>query len=336
MSDSRRRPDFFIVGAPKCGTSSLYAYLGRHPDIYVSPKKEPRFFGSDHHRINHRGSLSFDEYLALFSGAADAERVGEASVNYLYSRYAAREIKAFNPQARIVAMVRDPVEVMHACHGTNVAAGAEPIRDFASALALEEERKKGRLLPNRPALRQNLYYRDIVAYASHLERYFAVFGRDRVFVIVYDDFAADTARVYRETLEFLDVDPSFVPQFEIVNPSKQVRSARAHDFVFEPPASLQRLARRLLPDRLRNRLRYRLVALNRREAPRNPIPPDFAAELRSELEPEIEGLSVLLGRDFSPWLHGQRLRATSRPKRALSVVPVSGGDKKVGSAGGAG
>src|SRR5262249_50339658 len=140
-----RKPDLFIVGAPRCGTTAMYTYLGQHPDIFMSARKEPHFFGTDFSSP----ALDRDEqtYLALFTGARNETRAGEASVFYLCSRRAAKEIHAFSPSARIIIMLRNPVEMMYSLHSRHVLTGNEDINDFGTALAAAAERKRGLHLP---------------------------------------------------------------------------------------------------------------------------------------------------------------------------------------------
>src|SRR5262245_27125154 len=126
----RRQPDVFIVGAPRCGTTAMWQYLGDHPDVYMSPRKEPWFFCRDL-RFSDPIPRTLDAYLANFAEAREQARVGEASAWYLYSREAATAIKAFSPAARIIVMLRDPVAVMHSLHDLHVYAGTEDIADFA-------------------------------------------------------------------------------------------------------------------------------------------------------------------------------------------------------------
>ena len=108
------RPDFFIVGAPKCGTTALYEYLRQHPAVFMPFHKEPLFFGDDLTR--RYGRLTLHDYMRLFKDAKPGQRVGEASAWYLYSRSAAAEIKAYAPDAQIIVMVRNPVDMMYAEH----------------------------------------------------------------------------------------------------------------------------------------------------------------------------------------------------------------------------
>jgi hypothetical protein len=295
-----RKPDFFIVGAPKAGTTALFAHLAQHPRVFIPRVKEPMYFGSDLEFLN-CSRRTLENYLALFAEAGDAARIGDASTTYLYSRRAPAEILDFNPQARIIIMLRDPVAVMHAWHGEILANGAEPIRDFRAALEAEHRRRAGRDLPSRRCMRQGLYYREIVRFADHVGRYLDTFGRERVHLILFEDWVSAPSEVCTQTLEFLEVDPPFVPDLGVVNPSKRVRSHRLHDLVAEPPSAVGRTARAILPPRLRHGLRHELLRLNRHAAPREPMDPALVAELRAELAPGIRRLASLIGRDLSAW-----------------------------------
>lgn len=294
-----RRPDFFIVGAPRSGTTALFKHLGRHPQIFVPRVKEPLYFGADQELPSDQRRMSLEEYLALFADAGDAVRVGEGSTAYLYSRTAASEIRDFSPDARIIIMLRDPIAVMHAQHSGMVWAGYEPIMDFSTALEAQDRERR---LPDRRRSRHGAYYRDIVDFADHVGRYFDTFGRERVHIILFDDWAADTPTAYRKTLEFLEVDPSFVPELGVENPNRRVRSARLHELIAEPPPALQRAARGVVPVPARRKIQRLLTTLNTRVAPREPLDPVLAARLRAEFAPEIERLSTLIGRDLSAWM----------------------------------
>jgi hypothetical protein len=183
-----RKPNFFIVGAPRCGTRAMFEYLKAHPEI-TTPlyNKEPHYFATDFksRRFDHfRGNEA--KYLALFAHGADRKRIGEASVFYLYSRLAAQ--------------------------------------DFAQALAAEPDRKAGRRIPKTLYLMpEALYYSEIVKFSEQLTRYFDRFGRENTHVIIFDDFKADTPGVYRSTLEFLEVDSSFQPDLTPLNPNSRAR-----------------------------------------------------------------------------------------------------------------
>ena len=309
-------PNFFIVGAPKSGTSALFEHLSGHPEVFVPRLKEPLFFGSDLNFLNCRPP-SPDEYAALFAEAGNVPRIGEASTTYLYSSRAPTEIRESSPDARIIIMLRDPVQVMHAWHGENVAKGLEPIRDFSDALDAEERRRAGFDLPRRRGLREAFYYRHIVDYATHVSRYFTVFGRERVRVILFEDWAGATAEAFEGTLEFLGIDPSFSPELSVVNPSRRVRYHHVHDLITEPPAPFQRAAGALLPTRVRRGLRYELLRLNTRIAPRTPMPSSLREALRAELAPGVERLASLINRDLSAWM--------AQPVESPAAVAAAGG-----------
>lgn len=291
-----RRPDFFIIGAPRCGTTALYAYLRRHPDIFMPNRKEPVYFGSD---LRKRPPyLDERRYLALFDDATTERRVGEATVWYLYSQAAPHEIRAFDPEARVIAMVRNPVEMLPSLHSLLVYTRNEDVTDFEAALALEPERAAGRRLPAGTRRPEGLRYRDCADYAPHLRRWFEVLGRERVHVIVFDDLRRDAAAVYAETLRFLGVDPTFRPDFAIVNRNKRARSARLQRLIHAGPV-LEGLGR--LPDRLHHVVWRALMRLNSVPEDRPPLDPEMRQRLVAEMAPRVADLETLLGRDLSAW-----------------------------------
>jgi hypothetical protein len=233
-----RKPDLFIVGAPRCGTTAMYTYLGQHPDVFMATPKEPHFFGTD---ISAPGLVRDEQkYLSLFAAARHEQRVGEASVFYLCSRRAAAEIHAFCPSASIIIMLRNPVDMMHSLHSRHLLIAVENIDDFHAALAAEEERKQGLRPPARPYPAETLLYREMATYRPQVQRYFDVFGRQSVHVIVFDDFTNDTARVYRETCEFLGVSPDFQPKFPVINANKGARSQTVRKALRSSPSGLGR------------------------------------------------------------------------------------------------
>ncbi len=294
------RPNFFIVGAPKCGTSALYEYLAAHPDVFMSTEKEPHFFSTDLHFVQHR-VIALDEYLSYFAGARGERRLGEASTSYLYSRQAAENIARFDPAARIVIMLRNPVDMMHALHSEHVYWAVEDVPDFEEALRLEKERQAGGRVPPRIGWLEQSGYRDIARYAQHVERYFRVFGRAQVHVGLLDDLERAPDRVYDEVLRFLGVGTAFRPEFRVVNPNKRVRSRLLRDLLRARPRPVRGLARALLGASRRRWVARRLRLLNTRAEPRPPLDEGLRRRLQAEFAPEVERLGVLLGRDLTHW-----------------------------------
>jgi hypothetical protein len=250
--------------------------------------------------------VPWEGYLAWFAGHDEARYRIDRSVFYLYSRVAAAEIHRFDPSARIVAMLRNPVDQMHAEHSEMRYQGEEDIADFADALAAEPERLRGRRIPAGCRHAFGLFYRDIARYAGQLERYFSVFGRDQVHVVVFDDLRADPAGTYRRVLDFLGVDRVHQPELVPVNANKVVRSTALLRTLRTTSPGVRGLGRLLVPSPdARARLRRRLQVLNTAERPRRPLPPELRRSLALEFEPEVERLESLLGRRLPAW-HPQR------------------------------
>jgi hypothetical protein len=294
-----KRPDVFIVGAFKSGTTALYEYLRQHPQVFMCVPKEPMYFGQDLTPRYRR--MTEEEYLALFAAARPDQRAGEASPWYLYSTSAPREIADFAPDARIVVMLRNPVDVMHAQHGQLVFNGREDITDFGQALEAEPARRRGQLIPADAIRPEALFYRHSVRFAEQLERWLAVFGRERVHCVVFDDFVASPEAAYRDVLEFIDVDPSVVVDFAAHNPNREARSRLLQRVAFAPPAPLRGVYGRLRRLGFAHRLRDALVALNSRRSTRAPIDPELRRQLTEELAPQVAELGRLIGRDLSAW-----------------------------------
>jgi len=296
------KPDFFIVGAPKCGTTAMNDYLATHPDIFMA-RKEAHYFGSDLDITFQR--MNLDAYLALFAGWQGESRIGEASVWYLYSKRAAAEINAFNPDSRIIIMLRNPVDMLYSNYYQFLYNGNENLPTFEEALAAETERKKGQRLPPDVMLPMSLYYRETAKYTEQVRRYFEVFGRERVHVVIFDDFKKDTALVYKKTLGFLGVDDSFSTNFDVINPNKQVRSTTLRRFLRGhtgwPQAVAVTTARAVLPRKTRRQITSRLKRWNTVYTERQPLTPATRHQLQIEFLPEVEKLSQLLDRDLTHW-----------------------------------
>ncbi|MDY6940635.1 MAG: sulfotransferase [Cyanobacteriota bacterium] len=299
-----RRPNFFIVGAPKCGTTSLCHYLGQHPEIFIPPAKEIHYFGSD--LTGNKKAKTEDEYLNFFQNRSQ-KYCGEGSTWYLFSQKAAREIAQFNPDSKIIVMLREPVSMLHSLHSQRLVNGSsENIFDFQKALEAEADRRLGRKMPKKCMRPEGLFYSDVVKFAEQIERYFEVFGRDRVRVIIFDDFQANTERVYRQTLKFLGARDNFRPNFDRLNANKRVRSAALQRFLRFPPSCLATLGK-TLPLRSKCKQEWwtkfcqTARAWNTYAAARSSLDPDLYRSLQQRFAPEVERLSNLLGRDLSYW-----------------------------------
>jgi hypothetical protein len=294
-----KRPDFFIVGTFKAGTTSLYEYLRQHPQVFMPFHKEPMYFGADLDVRYQR--MSEAQYLALFADARPDQRVGEASPWYLYSASAAREIDAFSPGAQAIVMLRNPVDVMYAQHSQLLFNQRENLVDFGEALAAEPDRRQGRRIPPGALRREALFYRHSVRFAEQLQRYLDVFGPARVHVIVYEDLRDEPAHVVRDAFAFLGVDPAIPVNLQVQNPNRRARSGTLQKLIFRPPGPLRAVVPALRRIPLVHRLRDILVSANSRAEARAPMDPALRHRLIAEMAPEIDELQRMIGRDLAIW-----------------------------------
>ena len=297
-----RKPDLFIVGAPKSGTTSMYEYLSGHPDIYMSPNKEPMYFCPDIVNPQH-APLHFPEdesrYLDLYGGARSEKRRGEATTRYLVSRQAPALIREFESGAFIVVMLRNPVDMVYALHGERVLQGHEVITDFTAAMAADRERQSDPLGDGEP---RTPSYRETARYGDQLEHWLSVFGRDRLHVTVFDDFSRDTAAELAQLLEFLDVDAGYQPPSLTARNAAYQQRAVVRRVVDSRPGEwvTHGLLPRLIGPNARASLalRFRQSRLNRRPASRSPLPAGLRESLQEELRPDVAKLSDILERDL--------------------------------------
>ena len=284
-----RRPNFFIVGAPRCGTTSLWAYLKGHPDIFMSPEKELYFFDSDL-RARNGSALTMAEYLNHFSGAVDEAKVGEATPSYLRSQRAAQDIKAFCPEAQIIIMLRNPVDVIHSLHNSALD-GSELNTDLEAALKADAER----------TARERIGYREFADFPEQVRRYFDLFGRENVHTIVYDELTENPSAVCRSVEHFLGVRANFAAEMPWINPNRQARNLRLQWILRRPPPVLRKIGHVLMPRWLRPRVQRTLTNSNLVAKPRAPMDPSLRRRLQREFEPKVEQLGKLIGRDLAGW-----------------------------------
>jgi hypothetical protein len=302
------RPNVFLVGAPKCGTTSLTRYLAPHPDVFISTPRESFHFCTDLDihpglRISDRSA-----YLRLFEGAGDARAVIDASVWYLYSSAAARHIHDFAPDAKIIIMLRQPVDMMWSLHGWFLYTAAENILDFSEALDAQDDRRAGRRLPSDPVAPQALLYTDVVTYSRQVQRYFDRFDRDQVKVILFDDLISNTPAVFSEVLEFLQIDPTFQPDFTVHGAAREIRNPSIKQLLRRQRWLRQSVAR-VLPTKVRGRIGRSLARLRPPAAQRaQAMDLDLRRRLSEQFRPEIQRLAQLIDRDLSHWcaLRAQR------------------------------
>jgi len=297
-------PNLFIVGAPKCGTTSLYEYLRHHPQIYFpydvndyARVKEPNHLCPELCIADKDAIRDHDAYTTLYEGSQNARWRGDASTNYLFSERAADNIRHLNPEARILIMLRPPVEWMRSYHSELVRHHHEDILDFSEAVAACTDRRNGRRIPAATGVPRCLDYPAMADFAPQVERYQRVFGRRAVKVILLEELARSPQATFRDILVFLGLDTSFQPEFTVYNETP--RHGRVEGFLrtlYRNPG-IKALVQRSVPRALR---RKSIELVRQREAPRSGLDA-FDQGLREQCAPGIERLAALIDRDLRHW-----------------------------------
>jgi hypothetical protein len=296
-------PNFFVIGAAKSGTTSLYSYLRQHPEVYMSSIKEPHFFALEGEQPDFRGPgdremlsqavTGIEEYRSLFAGVGDEKAVGEASPGYLYSPEAAGRIRRRVPEARLIAILRRPAERAYSAYLHLVRDGRERL-GFSEALEEEEARVRDGWSPI-------WEYRRMGFYHGQLERYYDLFGPQQIRVYLYEELSEDPAGLVQDIFRFLGVDGAFVPDVSLRrNVSSTTRKSNALVSVVTKPNPLKTVARAVLPAKLRKRISAGLLNRNLEKAP--PMPEEVRKELVEVYREDVKKLGGLVGRDLSGWL----------------------------------
>jgi len=322
------RPNFLIVGAPKCGTTALSTYLSGHPQVFVSTPKEPHYFATD--LPGYRDVKTLREYERLFAAATpDQACVGEASVFYLYSLQAASRARASAPDARILILVRNPLDLVISYHSQLVYSRDESERDFSKAWELIRFRKAGMQIPTLCRDHKVLWYDEIARLGEQSERWLHQFGERRVKFVCFDDFVADTATVYRGIVEFLGLDDDQRTEFPQVNPRKSQRNDYIANFTERTPPTLVRAA--MAAKRILGIQNWGILNMLRRWNTTITQPVEPGPRMRQEIldnyEDDILHLGRLMGTSLDHWLQpsvGPRTElsrsAQQRDRTALDLL----------------
>ncbi len=315
-------PNFFLAGVPKAGTTSLYHYLAQHPQIYMSPIKEPCFFASEFRPKNCDATLrrsaersqrelkqylaepvlterfgamvcEWADYLRLFEGARDEIAIGEATPGYMWSETAARNIHDKIPAARILIVLRDPADRAFSQH-LHVLSVANSRRTFRQHIEANLKNQSKQFGLDYPLLEFGLYHQQLL-------RYFQLFPREQICVQLYDDYQADPSSTFSAIFRFLGVDAAFIPRSS--NRHLEARAPRRPGLT----RSLQRFgilqaAKKISPRALIPVAR-RLAFLPREQVKMNVEDRRFLVDYYAE---DIRKVAGLIGRDLSTWLARDR------------------------------
>lgn len=285
-------PNFFIVGAAKAGTTSLNAYLGKHPDVFMSALKEPHYFASfelkpefDNFQPVIRDSRAYQE---LFRGSENCRAVGEASPSYLCDPDAATLIRSSIPESKIIISLRNPVQRAFSHYLMEYHSGRESL-PFDKAVQADLSRSE-------KGWGVSFQYIELSLYADQVERYLTAFGRSRVLVILFEDLIRDTPTVMRRVATFLDIDPARYPQSafdEVHFPFEATRGRVARKLLRW--RSLRQWSRNWIPRELRRTVRNRLLY---RDADKPKLDSETRKALAMRFEPDLLRLENLLEREL--------------------------------------
>jgi hypothetical protein len=299
-----RKPNFFIVGAPKSGTTALSTYLKTHPEVCFSEGKEPNYFCDDFADMCFSGSE--EQYTNKFFSHCRCEHkaIGEGSVWYLYSQNAVKNIIKYDRNARIIVMLRNPVDMIYSLHSQLLYNRVEDVDDFEKAWFLQSSRASGKNIPKGCSDARFLLYREVGRLGEQLKRLYELVPKEQVMVILFDDFIRQTQQVYVEVLCFLKISLDYHPKFEKINENKVRKYAWLADFTQNPPSLLVSLSQRLKKLLGINRwpLLPFITRINMMKQPRPPLSQEMRKILIETFRNDIDELSRVLQRDLGRWV----------------------------------
>lgn len=298
-------PNFLVIGAGKAGTTSLDEYLKQHPQIYLSPVKEPNFFALEGEKLDFRGIgaetrinswsvTNIENYRALFKDAKDRKAIGEVSPLYLYSPKAPDRIKHYIPEVKLIAILRNPADRAYSAYLWLFGQEREKIKDFAKALEAEESRIQGNW-------EWIWHYRNLGFYYTQLKRYYDRFDREKIKIYLFEDLKNSGKDLIKDIYDFLEVDNIYMPDtsmkyaYSVIPPKNQI----LQDFLTQKNP-LKEFLKTLLPANIRKPLSAKVYKKNMTQ------PLKISKEMRQQLievyREDILKLEELIQRDLSLWL----------------------------------
>ncbi|MGB7417340.1 MAG: sulfotransferase [Thermosynechococcaceae cyanobacterium] len=291
-------PNFLIIGAAKSGTTALHTYLEQHPQVYMTPEKETNFFAFDGVDLHFRGPgdsainsfsiTSAKDYAAQFANVTDETAIGEACPLYLYHPEAPARIQASIPDAKLLVILRSPVDRAHANFLHLVRDGREPHQDFAHALEDEQRR-----------IQENWewfwHYRQQGYYSAQLQRYCDRFSADQLKVYLYEDLTQSPETLLQDIFQYLEVDSSFMPDMTIRPNKSGMPKNRLMHRILTQPNPLKSMLKPLFPDHLRQKIQHQNLG-------KPQISPGVRQSLAALYQDDILRCQDLIQRDLSAWL----------------------------------
>ncbi len=214
-----KKPNMFIVGEGRSGTTALIKLLSQHPQIFMTSNNEPDYFCDDLHKESDKfhkkrkyfGFRKLNKYLGLFKNVKNEKIIGERSINYSLSKVAARNIYKFNPNSKIIFVFREPLQYICSVHSYMLYREQEDVKDIKKALDLEVARRSGMEIPKKAPCPTFTFYSERTNYLEHYKRFLEYFPRNQIKIIISEDLKNEPISTYKGILEFLGVDLSFKP-----------------------------------------------------------------------------------------------------------------------------
>jgi Sulfotransferase family len=288
-------PSFLVIGAARSATTSLHYALRAHPQVFVPERKEPNFFAFEGLPADADPGVAtsvtrLEDYVRLFQGVTDEEAIGEVSPVYLVNPRACERIHTHIPEAKLIAVLRNPIERAYSDYLMRIREGLEPLRDFGRALAEEEARHR--------VGHPGGYYIRTGFYGRQLRPYFNKFGADHIQVHLFEDVVANPDDALASIFGFLGVNPDFRPGPLLqTNVSGVPRNAPLAG-LFWMRKRFGALASAVLPLETKRRIK----ALMEKGLDRPPLLPEHREELVDVYRDDVRELEKLLGRSLEHWL----------------------------------
>jgi hypothetical protein len=302
---SAKMPNFLIIGAAKCGTTSIWHQLEQHPQIFIHPKKQLNFFAFEDKDWEFRGPgrrdstlhsiTTIEAYRAQFEGVANEVAVGEASNLYLYEPRAAGRIRHHIPHVKLIAILRHPAERAYSRFLHLVREGREQITDFARALDEEGTRIRYHWWPD-------FHYLHVGLYHAQLKRYFDLFPRDQIKIYLQEDLKSDPLGIMQDLFRFLGVDDTFAPDTTIRYNASGIPKNRALHLALQKLREVRPAIEGYLPEGLRQHLLRIAIDINNQNLTKPRLTPEVRARLVDGYREDTLKLQNLIQRDLSAWL----------------------------------
>ncbi len=297
-------PNTFVVGAPKCGTTALCSYLESHPNVFMSEPKEPHYFAHEEMPGRKQYFNNLDEYIALFRQAKPEHQIiMEGSVWYLFCQHSINKIYDFNPDSRLIVLLRRPDEMVHSYHSQALISYNEDIHDFETAwYACNSE--VSRPIPKLCDEPKVLEYDKIANYGTQLTRLLSKFPKEQVLIILFEDLTMRTEETYTDVLRFLELPNIHPTNFKKINESKIITNKAIGRLLTKPPAKLISAINifKAIFQIKRLNIKHRLLGSLSKKQIRAPLSNDLKTKIIRNYENEIKKTQTILQRDLSDWL----------------------------------